>query len=123
MPQKAFVYTELQISVPFADAPWRDIAKAIKKQPEFISKTWLLGFGNNSVGGLYSFNSIENARKYITGFFPEEARKIVVAHTTRVFDASVTEEASRFLNSPFYVSSEEVDEIEGRSRMRFNAHI
>lgn len=94
-----------------------------KKATGFISKTWISGFGNNSVGGFYSFNSIENARKFITGFFPAEARKIGAVHTTRVFDASVTEEASRFLNSPFYASPEEGDEFEVPSRMRLNAHI
>jgi len=47
MSQKAFVYTELQISVPFGDAPWREISDAILQQPGFISKTWLSGLGNN----------------------------------------------------------------------------
>ena len=33
MTVKAFVYTELQISVPFNDAPWRDVSDAIRGQP------------------------------------------------------------------------------------------
>ncbi len=102
MPQNAFVYTELQISVPFADAPWPEISAAIQQQPGFLSKTWLSGLGNNSIGGFYSFDSIENAQKFVTGYFPGEARKFGVAHNTRVFDANVTEQARRFLNSPYY---------------------
>lgn len=96
---KAFVYTELQISLPFADAPWRDINPALLRQPGFQNKTWLAGVGNNSVGGFYEFDSIENAKAFVTGYFPAEAKKMGVPQTTRVFDGSVVEEASRYLNS------------------------
>lgn len=102
MPQKAFVYTELQISVPFADAPWQEISAAIKQQPGFLSKTWLSGVGNNSVGGFYSFDSIENAQKFVTGYFPGEAKKFGVAHNTGIFDATLVKEASQDLNSPHF---------------------
>ncbi len=96
---KAFVYTELQISVPFADAPWREINPAILQQPGFRNKTWLAGIANHSLGGFYEFDTIENAKRFVTGYFPAEARKFGVAQTTRVFDGAVVEEASRFLNS------------------------
>jgi len=96
---KAFVYTELQISVPFADAPWRDINPALLRQPGFRNKTWLAGIANHSLGGFYEFDGIENAKRFVTGYFPAEARKFGVAQTTRVFDGDVVEEASRFLNS------------------------
>ena len=99
MSNRAFVYTELQISVPFADAPWRDINPQIQAQPGFRNKTWLSGVNNNSLGGFYEFDSIENAKKFVTGYFPAEARKLGVAQTTRVFDGDIVEEASRFLNS------------------------
>ncbi len=102
MSPKAFVYTELQISVPFADAPWREISDAIKQQPGFISKTWLAGVGNDSVGGFYSFDSIENAQKFVTGYFPAEAKKFGVAQTSRVFDASLVKDASQGLNSAHF---------------------
>jgi hypothetical protein len=96
---KAFVYTELQISVPFADAPWRDINPVLLQQPGFRNKTWLAGIANHSLGGLYEFDSIENAKRFVTGYFPAEARKHGVAQTTRVFDGDVVEEARQFLNS------------------------
>ena len=99
MSQKAFVYTELQISIPFDDVPWKDISESIKQQPGFISKTWLSGVGNHSVGGFYSFDSIENAQCFVTGYFPEEAAKFGVAHTTRIFDATIVKEASEGLSS------------------------
>jgi hypothetical protein len=96
---KAFVYTELQIWVPFDQAPWRELNLAILQQPGFRNKTWLAGVANNSVGGFYEFDTIENATRFVTGYFPTEARKFGVAQTTRVFDGDVVEEASRFLNS------------------------
>ncbi len=103
MKHKAFVYTELQITVPsFDDIPWQRINLAIKEQPGFINKTWLFGAGNHSGGGLYCFDTIENAQKFVTNYFPGEARGFGVAQTTRIFDADATEEASRDMNSMHY---------------------
>lgn len=102
MSHQAYVYTELQISTPFKNVPWERINKAIKDQPGFLNKTWLAGVGNNSAGGLYTFDSIENAQKFVTGYFPAEARALGVAQTTRVFDAAATETASRDMNSMHY---------------------
>ncbi len=99
MTHKAYVYTELQISVPFENVPWQKINAGIKKHPGFINKTWLAGVGNNSAGGFYVFDSIENAQKFVTDYFPAEARGFGVAQTTRVFEANATEEASRDMNS------------------------
>ena len=99
---KAFVYTEMQFSVPFNKAPWRELNPLIRAQPGFVNKTWLSGFQNNSVGGIYEFDSIENASRFAHDYFPGEARKINAAFTTRVFDGWVTEEASRQLNSVHY---------------------
>lgn len=96
---KAFVYTELQIALPFNQVPWRELNPAILKQPGFRNKTWLHGVGNQSVGGFYEFDAIENAKKFVTDYFPGEARKFAVAQTTRVFDGDVVEEASRYLDS------------------------
>lgn len=95
---KAFVYTELQNALAFEDAPWRALNPVILRQPGFRNKTWLWGV-NQSVGGFYEFDSIDNAKTFVTDYFPGEARKFGVAQTTRVFDGDVVEEASRFLNS------------------------
>ena len=99
MQTKAFVYTELQNSLPFDQAPWRELNPVLQQQPGFINKTWLSGVVNNSVGGFYAFDSIENAQKFVTAYFPEEVRAFNVAHTSRIFDATVVEEASREMNS------------------------
>lgn len=61
MTANALVYTELQISLPFTDVPWQNLNAAIAAQPGFVDKTWLSGVGNNSVGGLYSFASVDEA--------------------------------------------------------------
>lgn len=99
MSSKAFVYTELQIAVPFSEAPWREINPNILRQPGFRNKTWLAGTGNQSLGGFYEFDSIENAKDFVTGYFPDAARKVGAPQTTRVFNGDVVEEASRYLNS------------------------
>ena len=102
---KAFVYTELQISIPFENAPWREINPVLLQQSGFRNKTWLAGINNNSLGGLYEFDSIENAKKFVSSYFPAEAHKHGVAQTTRVFDGYVVEEASRYLNSMHFGGS------------------
>lgn len=96
---KAFVYTELQNSTPFDRYPWRDINPVLRRQPGLLAKTWLSGVGTLSTGGFYEFDSLETARQFAVHYFPAAARKREAAQTTRVFDASPVEEASRFLNS------------------------
>lgn len=100
--KKVFVYTELQISVPFDDVPWKEINKEIAKSEGFIRKTWLSGVGTNSVGGFYEFDSLENAQKFAWDIFPSEPRNFGVSFMTKIFNGDVTEEASRELNSPYY---------------------
>lgn len=99
MNQQAYVYTELQLSAPFASVPWARLNQAIKKQPGFINKTWLAGVGNDSAGGFYTFDSLANAEKFVTGYFPAEARAFGAAQTTRIFTAAASETASRDMNS------------------------
>jgi len=102
MRANAFVYTELQASVPFTDVPWEKLNAAIAAQPGFIDKTWLSGLGTHSVGGLYSFASVEDALLYCTEFFPALAREFGVAQTTRVFDNQATAEASAAMDAPHF---------------------
>lgn len=102
MPTNAFVYTELQASVPFTDVPWEKLNAAIAAQPGFVDKTWLSGLGTHSVGGLYSFASVDDALLYCTEFFPALARDFGVAQTTRVFDNQATAEASAAMDAPHF---------------------
>lgn len=95
----AFVYTELQISVPFDKVPVDRINAAIRTQPGFLDKTWLSGFGTGSAGGFYSFATVADAQHFVTAYFPAEARGFGVAQTTRIYDATVTRQASLGLNS------------------------
>jgi hypothetical protein len=98
----AFVYTEVQINVPFEKAPWQQVNAAIKKQPGFLNKTWLAGVNTNSLGGIYAFDTIENAQKFVTGYFPEEAGGFGAAHNTRIFNADIVRDASVDINSPHF---------------------
>ncbi len=102
MQHRAFVYTELQISVPFDQVPWQKVNQAIKEQPGFLNKTWLAGVGNQSAGGFYEFDTVEHALSFVKEYFPAEARAFGVAQTTRVFAAEATEIASLEMNSPHY---------------------
>lgn len=99
---KAFVYTELQNSVLFTDIQWQALNLKIAKEPGFLNKTWFSGVGSHSVGGIYSFNSIENAQHYCTVFFPAIAKQLGVAQTTRIFDALATKDASIDMESPHF---------------------
>ncbi len=99
---EAFVYTELQISVPFERAGWQKLIAPLRAQPGLLNKTWLAGRGNGSVGGLYAFKTIATAQSFVTDFFPNVAQELGVALTTRIFDARATEAASRDLNSAHY---------------------
>lgn len=99
MTAKSFVYTELQISVPFDRAPWQEVNQTLLQQTGIMNKTWLAGVGNDSLGGLYAFDSIDSARKFVTGYFPNEARRFGVAQTSGVFDAQIVREASVDMNS------------------------
>ncbi len=98
----AFVYTEAQISAPFDQAPWRDMNPVLKAQPGLLHKTWLSGVNTQSVGGFYAFDTLANATRFVTDYFPTEAAALGVAYTTRLFNAAPVAEASRGTRSPFF---------------------
>ncbi len=102
-PPGAFVYTEVQISVPFENAPWREINPILKKQSGILAKTWASGLHTNTAGGFYAFDTIEHAQAFAVNYFPTEGAKMNAAFTTRIFDGTVVKDASKQLNSPFYV--------------------
>lgn len=99
MDPRAFVYTELQISVPFSDAPWSDVNKTLLEQPGLLNKTWLAGVNTNSLGGFYTFDSIDNAKGFVTGYFPSEAARFGATQTTRIFAADPVADASLDIGS------------------------
>lgn len=102
---KIFLYAEVQASIPFASVPWRQMNPLMKKEPGLIRKTWLSGLETNSVGGIYEFDTVEDARKYVDHYLAAEARAVGGAGSlmTRVYDGQVTEGASRGMNSPWLI--------------------
>ena len=100
--KKVFVYTEVQAAVPFEAVPWQTMNPQLLQVEGLVRKTWLSGIGSHSVGGLYEFNSLENAQKFAWEIFPAEARALGASFTTRLFDGDVVEEASRGMRSPHY---------------------
>lgn len=67
----------------------------------FLHKTRLTGLHTRSPGGFYAFDTLDNARRFVTGHFQTGTNALDVAYTTRLFDATVVEDASREMRSPF----------------------
>ncbi len=67
-----------------------------------LAKTWLSGLHTNTLGGIDTFDTLENAKSFALDAIPKTALNMNAAFYTRVFDATAAEEASRYLNSPFY---------------------
>ena len=101
---KTFLYTEVQVSMPFEHFDWERANGPIKTAPGLIRKTWLSGLGTNTIGGFYEFDSAEHALAFAQGPFAEEARQAGAAATTRLFDGEVVREASVDLRSPYYAA-------------------
>jgi hypothetical protein len=99
----AFVYTEVQVAVPFENAPWRDRNPVLRTQKGLVSKVWLSGHNTNTLGGVDAFDTVENAIDFAINEFPKTAAAMNAAFYTRVFDARATEDASRDLRSPYYL--------------------
>lgn len=96
---KAFVYTEFQLSIPFDQYDWPTANRLLQAEAGLVNKTWLSAVGTHQPGGLYEFDTVENARRFVTSYVPARAKARGMAQTTRIFDGSVVEEASRQLNS------------------------
>ena len=99
---KVFVYAEYQVSISFSSIDWKSINAEMKKFKGLKSKTWLSGINNQTVGGFYEFDSLENARKYIDELLIPFGRKVNGNLSVKLFDGDVVQEASMSMNSPFY---------------------
>ena len=101
--QKIFLYAEFQVSTAFGEIDWAPVNDAMKRFPGLKSKTWLSGINTHSVGGFYEFDSLEHAQKYVDDMLLPFGRKISASLTVRLFDGDVTRDASRGMDSPFYI--------------------
>jgi hypothetical protein len=100
---KVFLYAEFQVSIPFADVDWESINPEMKIYPGLISKTWLSGHNNNTVGGFYEFDSINNAQNYIDGLLYPFSKKVNGNLSVKIFDGDVTKDANIGMSSPYYI--------------------
>src|SRR5260221_5174279 len=73
---KIFLYAEIQVAIPFGEIDWRSINTAMQKEPGLKSKTWLSGINTNTIGGVYEFDSLENAKAYAVGYLAAAAKHI-----------------------------------------------
>lgn len=99
---KVFLYAEYQVAIPFDQIDWRPINVDMKQFPGLKSKTWLSGVNNQTVGGFYEFDSVENAQNYIDGLLLPFAKKVNGNLSVKLFDGEITREANIGMNSPYY---------------------
>lgn len=99
---KTFVYAEYQVSIPFDQIDWQPINVEMKKFAGLKSKTWLSGVNNQTVGGFYEFDSIENAQTYIDGLLIPFAKQVNGNLSVKLFNGDITQAANLGMMSPFY---------------------
>ena len=100
--KKVFLYAEIQVAIPFTKIDWASINTAMKKEKGLKSKTWLSGINNNTIGGFYEFDSLENAKAYAEGYLAAAARHLGGSLSVKLFDGDVVADASRGISSPYY---------------------
>lgn len=98
---KIFLYVEFQISQNFTELDIEEINAQMKAFPGLISKTWLSGIGNNSLGGFYEWDSLENVQNYIDNYLAPRMGTYG-SLTVKLFNGDVVRDASIDMNSPFY---------------------
>jgi hypothetical protein len=101
---RVFLYAEFQVSAPFVEGVWKEANPAMHTVPGLRSKTWLSGIGTHTIGGFYEFDTVANARAYAEGMLAQFAKDADARLTVKLFDGEVVAEASRGMNSPFYVA-------------------
>lgn len=100
--EKVFLYAEYQVSIPFDQIDWKPINEEMRRFEGLVSKTWLSGVNNHSVGGFYEFESRELAQKYIDELLIPFAQGINGNLSVKLFDGEVVADASKAMNSPFF---------------------
>lgn len=100
--EKVFLYAEYQVSIPFDQIDWEPINEEMKRFEGLVSKTWLSGVSNHSVGGFYEFESRELAQKYIDELLIPFGHSVNGNLSVKLFDGDIVAEASRGMNSPFF---------------------
>jgi hypothetical protein len=101
---KVFLYAEFQVAIPFDQIDWQPINVEMKKYAGLKSKTWLSGINNQTVGGFYEFDSIDNAQTYIDGLLIPFVKQVNGNLSVKLFDGDITANANIGMLSPFYAS-------------------
>jgi hypothetical protein len=101
---KIFLYVEFQISKDFTELDIEEINAQMKEFSGLISKTWLSGVNNKSLGGFYEWDSLENVQNYIDNYLVP-GMKIYGSLTVKLFNGDIVSNASIGMNSPFYLAT------------------
>lgn len=100
--EKIFLYAEYQVSIPFDHIDWKPVNEAMLEFEGLVSKTWLSGASNQSVGGFYEFTSQELAQKYIDELLIPFAEKVGGNLSVKLFNGNVVADASKGMHSPYF---------------------
>jgi len=98
---KIFLYVEFQISKDFTELNIEEINAQMKEFPGLISKTWLSGINNNSLGGFYEWDSLENVQNYIDNYLAP-GMEFYGSLTVKLFNGDIVQDASIGMSSPYY---------------------
>ena len=74
----------------------------MKKEKGLKSKTWLSGINNNTIGGFYEFDFLENAMAYAEGYLAAAAKQLGGSLSVKLFNGDIVADASRGISSPYY---------------------
>ena len=97
-----YLHVEYPVSIPFEKFPWSDANPKMKQYDGLLSKTWLSGLDNNSIGGFYEFDTRQNAQNYIDNHLIAVGKKLGVEGVYKMYNKTVTKQASIGMNSPFW---------------------
>ena len=101
-PEKIFLYAEYQVAIPFEEVDWEPINTEMQKFDGLVSKTWLSGINNHTLGGFYEFTSEELAQKYIDELLIPFTKKVNGNLSVKLFNGDVVSDASKGMGSPFF---------------------
>ncbi len=102
-PARVFLYAEFEVSLSSDEVvSWRKANPAMHTVAGLRNRTLLSGIEQSSLGGLYEFDPINDARAYANGALGDFARSVGGRVTLRFLSADVIAEASADTAFPYF---------------------
>ena len=103
-----YLHVEFPTFIPMDELDWKQINVEMRKYQGLISKTWLSGINNDTVGGFYEFETKENAENYVENYLKkitEETLNVKGKYT--IYSKDATKKQSIEMNSPYFYHKQE----------------